>query len=88
MKYAVRTGKTVEIEIHEEVKYFDKSENLPRVQYSDVIAFEVVHGDAAALIEAESDGSCIDELHEYLVLSFANGETSTFRNSHVDMFII
>lgn len=88
MKYAIRTGRTVEIEIHQEMKYFDQSENLPRVKYSDAVAFEVVHGEAAALIEAESDGSCIDELHEYLVLHFANGETSTFRNSHVDMFII
>lgn len=88
MKKFIRTNASVEIEIHEEVKYFDQSENLPRVNYSDVVAFEVVHGEAAELIEAESDGSCIDEFHEYLVLYFADGETATFRNSHVDMFII
>ena len=88
MKYAVRTGAAVEIEIHEEVKYFDQSENLPIIRYTDAVAWEVVHGEAAELIEAESDGSCIDKFHEYLVLYFANGETSTFRNSHVDMFII
>lgn len=87
MKNYVRAGALVEIEIHEQVKYFDQSEELPRVQYSDVVSFEVIHGEAAAQIEAETDGSCIDEYHEYLVLSFSNGETSTFRNSHVDMFI-
>lgn len=88
MKYFIRRNAKVEIEIHEEVKYIDLSENFTRVQYSDVVAFEVIHGEAAELIEAESDGSCIDEYHEYLVLHFANGETATFRNSHVDMFVI
>ena len=88
MKYIVRTGATVELEIHKEVKYFDQSENLPVVKYSDVTAWEVVGGDAAAQIEAESDGSCIDEFHEYLILYFANGETAVFRNSYVDLFII
>lgn len=88
MKYKVRTGATVELELHKEVKYVDRSEDLPKIKYSDVVAFEVVHGEAAAQIEAESDGSCIDDYHEYLVLFFANGETATFRNSYVDMFII
>ena len=88
MKYKVRTGRIVELDIHEEVKYTDRREDLPRIRYSDVVAFEVVHGEAAAQIEAESDGSCIDDFHEYLVLFFANGDTSTFRNSYVDMFII
>lgn len=88
MKYAVRANATVELEIHKEVKYEDRSEDLPVIKYSGVTAFEVVHGEAAALIEADSDGSCIDDYHEYLVLYFANGETSTFRNSYVDMFIL
>lgn len=89
MKYFVRTGATVEIEIHEEIKYTDTCrEDLPRVQFSDVTHWEVVNGEAAKLIESETDGSCIDDYHEYLVLHFANGETSTFRNSYVDMFII
>ena len=88
MKNFIRTNANVELEIHEEVKYFDQGENFTRIQYSGVTAFEVIHGEAAELIEAESDGSCVDEFHEYLVLYFANGETATFRNSHVDMFVI
>lgn len=88
MKYLVRTGATVEIELHKSVKYFDESDNLDCIVYTDAVAWEVVAGEAAAKIEAESDGSCIDDFHEYLVITFANGETSTFRNSYVDMFII
>ena len=30
----------------------------------------------------------VDEFEEYLILTFENGETSTFRNSHVDLFRI
>lgn len=87
MKYAVRSGHTVGIDIHDVVKYIDLDpEELKRIRYTDVVAFEVVTGEAAALIEAKSDGSCIDDYHEYLVLTFANGDTATFRNSYVDMF--
>lgn len=86
MKYLVRTGAKVEIELHKSVKYFDSSEDLDRISYTDAVAWEVVTGEAAAKIEAESDGSCIDDFHEYLVITFADGETSTFRNSYVDMF--
>lgn len=88
MKYAVRKGATVEIEIHDQIKFADRSVDLKRVKYTGVVSFEVVTGAAAAAIEAETDYSCIDDLHEYLVLHFADGEDATFRNSYVDMFII
>lgn len=76
----------VVLEIHENEKYTDWNGQYKEIRYSDVEAFEVVSGVAAEKIEAESDGSCIDEYHEYLVLYFSNGDTATFRNSHVDLF--
>lgn len=78
-----------EVEIYDKCKYTREAQvegpqNI--VKYYDVETWEIVDGEDAAVIEAESDGSCIDEFHEYLVLHFVDGGTSTFRNSHVDLF--
>lgn len=76
------------IELHEGVKYEMTEEDFENdtieIKYNNVEAFEVVYGEGAKEIEAE--GNEIDEYHEYLVLYMDNGETATFRNSHVDMF--
>lgn len=88
MKRFTRT-KHVELDVYSECKYTASEEvfeNQKVVEYDNVIGFEVVTGEQAKEIEAHTDGSCIDDMHEYLVLSFENGETSTFRNSYVDMF--
>lgn len=74
----------VKLNIYEEMKYITKEEPIT-IEY-EIESFEIVGGKKAEEIEAETDGSCIDELHEYLVLHFANGDEGTFRNSHVDMF--
>ena len=78
-------GNEVTLLITNGVKYETEEEGI-RVHYDGVEAFEVVTGERAKEIENEGDGSCIDEYHEYLVLHFENGDTSTFRNSHVDLF--
>ena len=80
------TKATVTIECHMTTKYEAVAPGL-EVKYTGVKAWSIVSGEDAAEIEAESDGSCIDENHEYLILHFENGETSTFRNSHVDMWL-
>ena len=82
-------SKKVELFIYDECKYeADENVNEIRVEYDFVTGFEVIEGGAEAeKIEAETDGSCIDDYHEYLVLFFEDGETATFRNSHVDMFL-
>lgn len=81
----------VTMKIYESVKYeltAEEAENAKTVVYTDCIGFEVVGGAEAAEIEADTDGSCIDEYHEYCVLHFADGSISTFRNSHCDLFCL
>ena len=77
------------VKVYDEVKYSPLSEKVAEIEYDGVKGFDVV-SDPATVEEIESgaDGSCIDEYHEYLILYFENGETSTFRNSHVDLFKI
>lgn len=77
---------TVRLYISEGVKWNNPGEEK-EVKYTGLKSWSIVSGIDAAEIEAESDGSCIDEYHEYLVLEFVDGSIATFRNSHVDMFI-
>lgn len=80
---------SADIEVYSECKYHMGADvESRRISYDGIISWEIVTGEDAEQIEAETDGSCIDDYHEYLVLHFENGETSTFRNSYVDMFRI
>lgn len=56
------------------------------INYTDVVWFEVV-SDPMTVSEIEASG-LVDDYHEYLIIHFANGEQSTFRNSYVDLFIM
>ena len=80
------TAKTFVLRVYEGCKYNTEEEGK-EVRYNNVKAWTISDGEDAEKIEAETDGSCIDEFHEYLTLHFANGDTATFRNSHVDMWI-
>lgn len=88
MMHADLTKVTVEIEVHEALKWEATQEDEKVVTYNGIEAWTIVSDEDAAEIESMTDASGIDEYHEYLVLHFANGETATFRNSHVDMFIM
>lgn len=81
-------GKTVNVvvEIYPECKYTYKGEESKKVEYSGLVNWEIINGEDAKEIEAETDGSCIDDYHEYLILHFEDNTTATFRNSYVDMF--
>ena len=82
---------TVTIYLYEGCKLTAKSaEDLgeeKEITYTDLKNWSIVDGEDATEIENHTDGSCIDEYHEYLVLRFVDGSEATFRNSHVDMFI-
>ncbi len=77
-----------DIVMYDGCKYERSSGKETRKEYKDIDYWEIVDREDAKEIEDGSDGSMIDEYHEYLVLHFVDGSTATFRNSHVDMFRI
>lgn len=79
----------MKVKVYDEVKYSPLSQKVAEVEYDGVTGFDVV-SDPVTVEEIENytDAAGIDENHEYLILYFENGETSTFRNSHVDLFRI
>lgn len=86
----IRKVNKATLDVYEECKYTAAEEvfvNCKQIKYDNVEYIEIVTGIDAEAIEAETDGSCIDDMHEYLVIHFTDGQTSTFRNSYVDMFL-
>lgn len=81
------TKATIKLFVHEALKWEATAEDERLVTYRNVKAWSIVDGEDAEEIERWTDESGVDEYHEYLVLHFTNGETATFRNSHVEMFL-
>lgn len=75
----------VKVKVYDESKYQPNSKKIAETEY-DICKFEVVDGELAKEIESMTDEDGKDEYGEYLVLTLKNGETATFRNSHVDLF--
>ena len=90
MEQTFTFGRAIDVELHvyDNCKYTSEELEEKIVKLNGVVGFDIVSGFEAGMIEAETDGSCIDEYHEYLVLQFADGSEGTFRNSHVDLFKI
>ena len=76
----------VRVKIYNGVKYEASSRKVAVMEYKNIQGYEVVTGERAEQIANETDEDGIDEYNEYLILTLENGETATFRNSHVDMF--
>lgn len=72
------------VKVYDMSKYSKKSKVFKSVEYN-IEGFEVRTIPEYEILK-ETDGSCVDEYDEYLILHFYNGETSTFRNSMVDLF--
>lgn len=69
-------------------KYLPDSKETKEIDYKNIQSYEVVTGDRATEIGNETDENSRDEYNEYLIITLENGERSTFRNSHVDLFRI
>ena len=74
------------IKVYDRSKYDAENVKVAEVEYRDIIGYKVERIEAAEILAAGFDET--DEYNEYLILTFENGETATFRNSHVDMFRI
>lgn len=82
-------SKNVELNIYSECKYTASKEvfeNEKKVSYQYCTGFEITDGKGAEI--EKTDGTCIDDYDEYLILYFEDGTTATFRNSYVDMFLM
>ncbi len=73
----------VKIKVYDGVKYWDGTEKVAEVEY-DIKDYEVKEISDEEIAAMGFD--TVDEFGEYLILTFENGETSTFCNSHVDLF--
>lgn len=73
----------VKVKVYDGVKYWYGTEKVAEVEY-DIKDYEVKQISDEEIAAMGFD--TVDEFEEYLILTFENGETSTFCNSHVDMF--
>ena len=77
----------VKIKVYDSCKYVVGSKKVAEVIYRNIKAYEVVTGERATKIENMTDENSRDEYNEYLVITLNDGDTATFCNSHVDMFV-
>lgn len=75
----------VNIKLYDKCKY-EKDAKISAESHSiDIISYEVREVPKDEILE-EADESCVDDYNEYLILTFEDGETTTFRNSYADLF--
>ena len=72
------------VKVYNMSKYEAESVKVAETEYKNVSRYEVVEIADNQVYEMGYDET--DEYGEYLILTHENGETSTFRNSHVDLF--
>ena len=73
----------VKLKVYDGVKYWDGTQKVAEVNY-DIQGYEVKQIPDEEIVAMGFD--TVDEFEEYLILTLKSGETSTFCNSHVDLF--
>ena len=71
------------VKIYNGSKYDASSEKVAETRYNCVVSLDVKRISDDEILKVFDD---VDEYGEYAILTFADGTTSTFRNSHVDIF--
>ena len=71
------------VKVYDGSKYDAASEKVAETRYNDVVNLDVKHISDDEILKVFDD---VDEYGEYAILTFADGTTATFRNSHVDIF--
>ena len=74
----------VKIKVYDGVKYDTTSEKVNEVIYDNVKNLSVKQMTDEEIYNLGFD--TVDEYQEYAFIEFENGESATFRNSHIDIF--
>ena len=72
------------IKLYDGNKYLEGSKVIADVDITCVTSV-VVREIPKNEILKETDGSCVDDYNKYTILTFENGETSTYRHCYVDV---
>ena len=75
----------VKVKVYNMSKYNSNSEEIAEIEYN-LVKIEVVKIPDEQIYAMGFDE--IDEYGGYLIMTHGDGETSTFRNSHVDVFFL
>ena len=75
----------INMKLYDKCKYEEGAKAIKDVNIKGIASLDVKEIPAIEILR-ETDGSCVDDYNEYLILTYDNGETSTYRNSYVDVF--
>ena len=74
----------LKVKVYDGVKYETENKKVYEHIYNEVMKLEIkVMSDEEIFADGFDE---VDEYKEYAIMTFADGSTSTFRNSHIDIF--